>query len=49
VFPFDFDAAATNDVVRLAPRGALVLATALATLVMAILAVVEVVRSAFKT
>jgi hypothetical protein len=47
VFPFDFDAAAINDVVRLA-LGALVLATALATVVMAILAVVEVVRSAFK-
>jgi hypothetical protein len=48
VFPFDFEAAATNDVVRLA-LGALVLATALATVVMAILALVELVRSALRT
>ena len=48
VFPFDFGAAATNDIVRLA-LGAMVLATALATVVMSILAVVDLVRSALRT
>src|SRR5207248_571127 len=48
VFPFDFAASATNDVVRLG-LAAVVLATALATIVMAILALVELVRGALRT
>jgi hypothetical protein len=47
VFPFDFGVTATNDLVRLA-LAALLLATAIATVVLFILAVVEVVRAALR-